>query len=98
MLTARHAAERHAGDVVDGNFGRLRGDFAGTALTDLTLRGATPPNPTTGWSFLSEIPDGDLVRFHVRSSNDDEHLELATTWKQFADGAWKVVKAEKVES
>ena len=97
-MTARHAAERHAQVVVDGNFRRLMTDFAGTALTDPTLRGATPPNPTRSWSFLSETPDGDLVRFHVRSSNDDEHLELATTWKQFADGAWKVVKAEKVES
>ena len=40
-MTARETAERHAQDGVDGNFPRLMGDFAGSALNDLTASGAS---------------------------------------------------------
>jgi hypothetical protein len=93
-MTARATAERHAQDVVDGNLSRLMGDFSGSVLTELMGSGAMPPNPTTKWEILSEEADGDKVRFRVRYTNDSEELVLQTTWSEFDDGAWKIVKAE----
>lgn len=95
-MTARATAERHAQDVVDGNMGRIMGDFAGSAFTQLMATGG-PPQPTTAWQILSEEPAGDAVEFHVRYSNDDgQALHLMTTWKQMDSGAWKIVEAQKV--
>jgi hypothetical protein len=93
-VTARETAERHAQDVVDGNFQRLMGDFAGSAFNEVMATGG-PPQPTTTWEILSEEADGDAVRFHVRYANDTEALELETRWEQFDGGVWKVVKAQK---
>ena len=92
-MTARETAERHAQDVVDGNFERLMGDFAGTALNDVMATGG-PPQPTTRWEILSEDHDGLAVRFHVRYSNDSDALDLETRWEEI-DGVWKVVGATK---
>lgn len=95
-MTARATAERHAQDVVDGNMGRIMGDFAGSAFTQLMGTGG-PPQPTTKWEILSETPAGDGVEFEVRYSNETgDALELQTTWKQFDGGAWKIVEAKKV--
>lgn len=95
-MTARETAERHAQDMVDGNFQRLMGDFAGSAFAELMGSGAMPPRPTTEWSILSETEEGDSVRFHVCYSNETERLELETIWRQVDSGAWKIVKAEAV--
>ena len=96
-MTARETAERHAHDVVDGNLQRLMGDFAGSAFNQLMGIGG-PPQPTTQWSILSETPDGEAVRFHVRYANETDRLELETTWKQFESGASKIVKPERAGS
>lgn len=96
-MTARETAERHAQDVVDGNFERLMGDFAGSAFTEIMAAGG-PPQPTTKWEILSEEVEGDAVRFHVRYSNDSALLELETRWERFDGGTWKVVKAQKVDA
>jgi hypothetical protein len=94
-MTARATAERHAQDVVDGNMGRIMGDFAGSAFTQLMGTGG-PPQPTTKWEILTETPAGDLFEFEVRYSNDaGDALELQTTWKQFDGGVWKIVDARK---
>ena len=94
-MSARETAERHAQDVLEGNLSRLMGDFAGSALSEVVAAGR-PPQPTTKWEILSEDADGDAVRFRVRCSNATDSLELATRWERFADGAWKVVKVERV--
>lgn len=96
-MTARETAERHAQDVVDGNFGRLMGDFAGSAFNDVMAAGG-PPQPTTKWEILSEEVTGEAVLFHVRYSNDTVALDLETRWEQFDDGVWKVVGAQKVDA
>jgi hypothetical protein len=70
-------------------------DFAGSALSDLMASGALPPQPTTRWEILSETPDGEVVRFHVRYANDTDQLELETTWQVFDGDVWKIVKAER---
>ena len=95
-MTAREAAERHAQDVVDGNFARLMQDFAGNAMNEVMSAGG-PPQPTTKWEILSEEPDGEAVRFHVRYSNDTAALELQTRWERF-DGVWKVSSAQPVSA
>ena len=94
-MTARQTAERHAKDVVEGNFPRLMEDFAGSALNDLMASGGMPPQPTTRWEILSETPDGDSVRFRVRYANDIDQLELETTWRAVEGDAWKIVRAQK---
>jgi hypothetical protein len=94
-MTPRETAERHAQDVVDGNLERIIGDFEESAFSEFMALGVTPPQPTTEWTIFSETPDGDLVRFHVRYANDNDHLELKTTWRQI-DGAWKIVAATTV--
>lgn len=97
-MSARETAERHAQDVVDGNMGRIMGDFAGSAFTQLMGTGG-PPQPTTKWEILSETPTEGAVQFEVRYSNESgEALELQTTWKQFDAGAWKIVEARKVDA
>ncbi|QYG91751.1 hypothetical protein HC251_04385 [Iamia sp. SCSIO 61187] len=95
-MTARATAERHAQDVLDGNLGRIMGDFAGSAFTQLMGTGG-PPQPTTKWEILTETPVDDAVEFQVRYSNDaGESLDLQTTWRQFDGGVWKIVEAKKV--
>ncbi len=95
-MTARATAERHAQDVLDGNLGRIMGDFAGSAFTQLMGTGG-PPQPTTKWEILTETLADDAVEFQVRYSNDlGESVELQTTWRQFDGGAWKIVEAKKV--
>jgi len=96
-VNARETAERHAQDVVEGNMQRIMGDFAGSAFSQLMTIGG-PPQPTTQWAILNETSDGDAVRFQVRYSNDTTALELETTWKEFDNGTWKIVNAEKVTS
>lgn len=97
-MTARATAERHAQDVLDGNLGRIMGDFAGSAFTQLMSTGG-PPQPTTKWEILDETLRDDAVEFQVRYTNDaGEALELQTTWKQFDGGVWKIVEAQKVGS
>ena len=96
-MTARAAAERHAEHVVAGDLASLMGDFAGNAFTQVMNAGG-PPQPTTAWSILSEEPDGDAVRFHVRYANETEAVELRTAWKQYDGGAWKVFDIQKVDA
>lgn len=77
---------------------RILGDFAGSAFSQVMAAGG-PPQPTTSWEILDETATGDEVRFHVRYANDaGEVLELATTWKQFDGGVWKVTDAHKVDA
>lgn len=94
-MSARETAERHAQDVVDANFERLASDIEPDTLNAMLTAGIMPPTPTTQWSILSETPDGDVVRFHVRYANDTEALELRTTWAE-REGAWKIIDIEKL--
>jgi hypothetical protein len=94
-VSARQTAERHAQDVADGNFQRLMGDFESSALSEFMASGVMPPQPTTRWEILSEIPDGECVRFRVRYANDSDELELETMWQAFEGGVWKIVGARK---
>jgi hypothetical protein len=97
VVTARRTAERRAQDVVDGNFGRLTGDVAGSEWSEV-MAACGPPRPTTKWEIVSEETDGDVVHFGVRYSSDADALGLETRWEQFDGGVWKVVKAERVDA
>jgi hypothetical protein len=46
----------------------------------------------------SETRQDEAVQIHVRYANDAAALELQTTWRQFDNGVWKIVEAEKVGS
>jgi hypothetical protein len=64
---------------------------------NLMAGGVVPPMPTTQWEILSEDPDGDSVRFHVRYSNDTDALELETRWERIGPD-WKIVEARRVDA
>jgi hypothetical protein len=96
-LTAREAAERHARDTQAGNTRRLMEDFVGSTFMNLSAGGSTPPRPTTEWEILSEVTDGDAVRFHVRYANDNDAIELTTRWEKIGHD-WKIVEAHKADT